>query len=138
MSATLRKIDRDTIGDLLGVDEPTLIHGPLDCRGTNFQLIMSGNPLPIMQSSLFDHLEYDDENNTYSQAVLYSKSKTNVEGSLLDMSSTILDKLHRNRNEETFADSLTGGDGIKQKTCTMSATVTNYMKVYEMSILKLF
>ena len=48
MSATLCEIDRDTLCDLLGVDVPTITHGPLNGCDINFQLIMSGNPAPTM------------------------------------------------------------------------------------------
>ena len=58
-----------------------------------------------------------------------------AEGSLLTASAKVCEKLYSSDKVhpyvvETFADSLTGDDGIKQKCCTMQA-VTNYTKDYD-------
>ena len=42
------------------------------------------------------------------------------------MATKVLEKTHK---QNTFAYSLTGGDGIKRKTCTVAA-ITNYTKKY--------
>ena len=67
--------------------------------------------------------------------MIYSNSKTNVEGSLLTSATKICKKLYNSAKVhpdaiKTFADSLTGGDGLKRKCCTMQA-VTNYSKDYD-------
>ena len=58
-----------------------------------------------------------------------------MEGSLLTAATKVCKKLYSSAKVHPdavipFADSLTGGDGIKQKCCTMQA-VTNYTKDYD-------
>ena len=72
-------------------------------------------------------LNHDDHNDIESQAIIYSNSKTNAEGSLLTMVTKVLEKTDK---QNTFADSLTGGEGIERKTCT-TAAITNYTKLYD-------
>ena len=90
------------------------------------ETLMSGNPSSTIRSNMTDKFKNDDHNNIESQAVIHSNSKTNTEGSLLTMATKVLRKTHK---QNTFADSLTGGDGIKRKTCTVAA-ITNYTKKY--------
>ena len=125
MSITVCSIGTKTVADSLGVDHPAIIHGPLSRRGTWIEALIAGNPATTIRSSLTDKLNNDDHNGIESQAVIYSNSKTNAEGSLLNMATKVLYKTHKDNTELTFADLLTGGDGIKRKTCTMAA-ITNY------------
>ena len=92
-------------------------------------MIMSGNPAVTIKSSMTDKFQADDHNEIESQAVVYSNSKTNVDESLLDVSTRLLEKMHKPKLNTAFADSSNGGDEIKSKTCTMAA-VTNYTKIY--------
>ena len=57
MSATMRDEDRSSVQDLLGVDTPTVIHGPLDRFDTLFNVVISGNPYHSIASTLEGYLK---------------------------------------------------------------------------------
>ena len=110
MSATFHKIDRSKVGQLLGITNPTIIHGHLYRRGTNFQCVFSGNPSSSTRSSCKSNLQEDDSH----QAVLYSNSETNTERSLMEMATSLLEVNQKSGGPTTITESLTGGDGIKR------------------------
>ena len=90
---------------------------------------MFGDPNKTINRCLEGQLESDDLVGIKSQAVIYSNSKTNTEGSLLTDATKICKQLYsatkvRPDAVKTFADSLTGGDGIKTNAaqCMLSQT----------------
>ena len=69
-----------------------------------------------IKDTLTKNLQEDPD----SQVLLYSNSKTNAEGALLDAVTTILERHHKNQKTKmTYADCISGGDGIKKKTFSL-------------------
>ena len=113
-------LDPLTIARALDVEHPTATGGPLDRRGTMtmVHVEMSSNPNKTINRCLEGQLESDDLVGIKSQAVIYSNSKTNTEGSLLTDATKICKKLYSIAKVcpdavKIFTDSLTGGDAIK-------------------------
>ena len=104
--------------------------GPLDRFDTKFNIVFSGNPSISVFSKLTKYLEDEKKNEVDVQAVVYTNSKTNAEGSLYHKASGLCEKVRPNDGAVIDADTLTGGDGLKRKACTMFA-VTNYVKSYD-------
>lgn len=48
-----------TVADSLGVDHPTIIHGPLSRRGTRIETLIAGNPANTIRSSLTDKYVFE-------------------------------------------------------------------------------
>ena len=55
-----------------------------------------------------------------SQVLQYSNSKSNAEGALLDAATSLLENHHKRTNKPlTYAEVISGGDGIKKKTFSL-------------------
>ena len=117
MSATLRQCDRDRVTELLGSMEPNISHGSLARRGTMFTCEVSGNPAATMKASSKKNLKTSPN----AQQLLYTNSKTNAEGGLLDAADAMLETHRDAGGPDSIAHSFTGGDGIMMKAATMDA-----------------
>lgn len=116
MSATFRPKDQDRISKLLCLENPAVLARPLDRRDIMWTTIVSGDPMKTIKSQLEKNLKHDPN----SQVLLYSNSKTNAEGALFDTATALLES-HSKRTKQpmTYADAISGGDGIKKKTYSM-------------------
>ncbi len=87
-----------------------------------FRVDVTGDPTPAMKTATADDLSGDST----IQEIWYSNTKTNVEGSLLEIAADILDKeATKEGGVKTVAMSLTGSDGIMQKILAMDS-FTNF------------
>ena len=126
MSATLRENDQDRLSKLLELDNPSVLSGSLERRSIMFVTKVSGDPASSIRTCLDLNLKEDQD----KQILIYTNSKSNAEGALLEMAESLLEEKHlRTGSPMTYADSITGGDGIKRKTTTMDA-VTSFSSIH--------
>ena len=68
--------------------------------------------MATIKSSGADNLRQDQN----TQILLYTNSKTNAEGSLMNTANALLEKNKKSGGPLTIARLMSGGDGIKSKT----------------------
>mmetsp|Transcript_15257 Transcript_15257/g.32285 ORF Transcript_15257/g.32285 Transcript_15257/m.32285 type:complete len:390 (+) Transcript_15257:1064-2233(+) len=119
MSATYRECDQRRVSQCLGIDRPdAILRGDLSRRGITFLVDVSGAPANAIRQDATQDLIADP----HSQQIWYTNSKTNAEGSLLQLADTLLEEKNEdNECAETVAMSLTGADGIMQKVYVMDS-----------------
>ena len=89
-----------------------------------FTCEVSGNPAATMKARSKKNLKTSPN----AQQLLYTNSKTNAEGSLLDAADAMLETHRDDGGPDSIAHFFTGGDGIMMKAVTTDA-FTSYSTI---------
>ena len=90
MSATPRQDNRKALQDHLEIGSPVILTGSLARRLVMMQCVISGDEVSSMKWSAGDNFKQDQ----HTQMLLYTNSKTNAEGSLLNTADSLLKKIN--------------------------------------------
>ena len=113
MSATLRKIDQQTISKLFGGEPDFILWMEMARRRITIDVLVSGNPTWAIRKQIKKDLKKDPT----MKIIWYTNSKRKAEESLVPSAEAVLEEL----NIEGEVIPLTGGSGIMDKVFVMDA-----------------
>jgi len=111
------------VSSLLGVEKPTIITGSLAPRDITVRVDILGNPMTTIKSTADNDLKQNPDD----QQLWYTNSATNAKDGMYNATNKLLEKNQNRGGPQTVVDTMTGGDGIKWKVCSMKA-FTSYSK----------